>query len=1664
VTDAPSAGFPQVRERADSIGALIAHLNAQSIQLWFEGDRLRFRAPKGALDAASQAALGANKDEIVAALRAAAASQETLIPATAGQQMHWFNRQADPDSSAYNVGQAVRISSPVDVSAVRSALQVVVDRHAALRSTFAWDDQGPIQKVAGWKPVAFQQREVRSADEEGLRRAVAAAAHEPFDLSTGPVFRATLHTRADDDHVLTIIGHHIVFDGGSIFKVLTELRALYAEATGREQARLPRASGDPAAFACWHRELLAGPDGARMEAYWAEALAGLGKRVVLTGDRPRGSAPVDQDLVRSAVPRELVEAVRRASAAHSVTSFVIYLAAYQAVLHRWTGADDVIVGTPAFFGRADSRFTDAVGDFVNILPLRARLTKAVTLGDLVEQARTSLYGAFDAQALPFTRILEIVQPARVTGRAPLVSATLTLQRFDELRELQGLFAPAEGEPTFDFAGLDMSIYPLNWLPNAFDLQLQLMQVGDTLQAYWGFDAAFFDRTTVEQFNSDYFNALSAIANAPETLVAELKTSRVAEEEAGAALLERLAVRDIQCSIDGDKLRVNAPKGALDDAIKADISANRDALLVALRLRFEREANRGGIPALPADRAPDLSFAQRRLWFLDQMDPGSVRYNIGGGMRLSGTIDAGVLRSALEDVFARHEAFRTRIGTEDGAPKVEILAQSLVPIEVLDLSSTPEDQREAVARETATSLIGAPLDLAAGVVARARIVRFAPDDHVVALSLHHIVSDGWSLSVIHRDVRLAYDARMAGGALSAEPPKVRYVDFAAWEQDRAKANGFAESQAFWRRALAGAPALTDLPCDRPRPPGGSVRGARTRGYLDEALIDRVEKTARAHGCTLFIALLAVWQTLLSRLSGQEDVVVGTTVANRDNAALEEVVGFLVNNVPLRGDLTGSPSFADLLARTKLAVFGAFEHSALPFEALVEAVNPERTVSHAPVFQTLLTLMNFPMESTGPGGAALAPIDLDVHAARFDLALDLARLPSGPRAGQTVAAYEYAADLFDESTVLRWHEQFELLLEAACADPTRSLAEVPLMRPAEARTFYASRNDTALEHDRSLATHALLDAAARRSPDQVAIVGPDGKLTYAEFESRTNQLANLLVALGVKPGSRVAVCLERGVDLPVALAGAWKAGAAYVPLDPAHPSQRLGYVLEDAEVACAVTTSALAPLFNGAAVPLLQFDVDGKLIAAASTTKPSLNVTPDNLAYVIYTSGSTGRPKGVEIEHRNLVAFLAAIQQAPGLAAGETLLAVTTPSFDIAGLEFWLPLSVGGKVALASRQDTLDGKRLARLLEEHAVSMLQATPATWRLMLESGWEGKADLTALCGGEAMPLDLARSLAPRVAALWNMYGPTETTIWSTIYRVRGDEGAIPIGGPIANTRIYVLDASGKPSPIGAPGELVITGEGVARGYRNRPELNAEKFVEVAPLAASERAFRTGDLARWRSDGQLDFLGRGDGQVKIRGFRIELGEIEARLADLSTVASAVVAAREDAPGEKRLVAYVVSAPGTNFDENETRAALRKALPDYMVPGVYVQLSRLPLSPNGKVDRKALPAPSTSAGAAPDPADALMTPMQRKVAALWREILRLDRVGLNQNFFDLGGHSLLLVKLQASLKASTGQEIAIVELFLRTTVAAQAELLAGPTRADEALERARARARRAVRD
>jgi amino acid adenylation domain-containing protein len=752
--------------------------------------------------------------------------------------------------------------------------------------------------------------------------------------------------------------------------------------------------------------------------------------------------------------------------------------------------------------------------------------------------------------------------------------------------------------------------------------------------------------------------------------------------------------------------------------------------------------------------------------------------------------------------------------------------------------------------------------------------------------------------------------------------------------------------------------------------------------------------------------------------------------------------------------------EVLQQLKQTVLSAFENSEVPFDALVEALNPERTASYSPVFQSLFTLMSFPMEFRAPDGLLVELLENKTNTARFDLALDLSPMTIGEHQGDYVAAYEYATDLFDESTISHIHRHFEAVLRAIVAGESFRIDDLPLIGFEEEKLL-SDWNSTDIAHDRTLCVHEMFEAAARATPEATAIIAADARLNYRQLDQRSNQLAHLLIDRGISRGALVAICVDRTADIPIAMAAVLKTGAAYVPLDPSHPSDRLRYTIENAGVSCVIAQSQFAASLAATGAPCLMLDQLQPQLESNPTTAPDVRANPEDLAYVIYTSGSTGRPKGVQVEHRNLVSFLDAMRRQPGLDARETSLAITTLSFDIAGLEIWLPLTVGARVVIASRTDALDGERLIHLLHNHDVSLFQATPSTWRLLLAAGWSGKHDLKALCGGEALPRDLAGMLVERVGELWNMYGPTETTVWSTLSRVIDPAQGIWIGRPIANTRVYVLDSGGRPTPIGVTGELCIGGEGVARGYRNLPELTADKFVTLSlPGRLNERLYRTGDIARLRSDGQLEFLGRRDHQVKIRGYRIELGEIEAVLTTHEGVKESVVLAREDGPGDQRLVAFVTLSAGASFDEEVTRNKLRGKLPEYMVPNHFVVLPALPLTPNGKIDRKALTTMRIAPRLTTVAADTLMNSVQRQIADVWRDVLRVERIGLHDNFFDLGGHSLLLIKLQTGLKRELKTDVTLVELFQQTTVAAQAERFSSPVSSAGLVKRAQERAAR----
>jgi len=1046
----------------------------------------------------------------------------------------------------------------------------------------------------------------------------------------------------------------------------------------------------------------------------------------------------------------------------------------------------------------------------------------------------------------------------------------------------------------------------------------------------------------------------------------------------------------------------------------------------------------------------LSHGQRGLWFLDRLAPESAACHIAAAARLHGALDTAALAAAWRTLALRHPALRTTFAAPDGEPRQHVAERLEPEILVVDAGAWEEAElRGRLAQEAFR-----PFDLERGPLLRIGLFRRGPGEHLLLLAVHHLVADFGSLAVLVRELAL-----LAAGEALPEPPEPRFTDFVHREAERLAGADGERLWAHWRDRLAGLAPL-ELPADRPRPPVQSFRGGSVGLWLDGGESARVESLG-----PLFATLLAAFQALLARLGGQEDFAVGAPASLR-SGALRDVVGYLVNPLVLRADLAGDPAFAELLARTRRRSAEALEHRDFPFLLLVERL-PARG-DRSPLLQVLLSLERGRLPAERPlaafalgeegervplAGWEVEPLALPGRPAQLDLTLVAAELD-----GRLGLSLQYDADLFDAATAARTLGHFQTLLLAAADEPGRRLSALPLLTAAE-RWQLAAWNETAAVVPREPGAHhvhQMIAAQARRTPAATAVLWEDRRLSYAELVERAGRLARTLVRLGVRRGALVGHLCERSPEMLVGLLGALEAGGAYVPLDPAYPRERLAWMLEDAWKGLEPggrpvlltergLLGALSGLLPGLAADPHVVCLDDRAPAEEEgADSPGVETDPADLAYVIYTSGSTGRPKGVAIPHGAVVNFLASMARQPGLAAGDVLVAVTTVSFDIAGLELYLPLTVGGSVVIASRETAADGALLAAALDRYGATALQATPATWRLLLDAGWRGRPGLKLLCGGEALPRDLADRLLPLGAELWNVYGPTETTIWSACHRVEPGAAAVPVGRPIANTSLYVADRGFAAAPVGVPGELLIGGAGLARGYLGRPDLTAERFLPD-PWAAQPgaRLYRTGDLARFRPDGAVECLGRLDHQVKIRGHRIELQEIEARLALHPAVRQGVVEARGE-PGEQALVGYLVASH--EVPPGELRAFLRETLPDSMVPARWVFLEALPLTPNGKVDRKSLPAPPAPNTGRPAGAvsAAPAGEIERTVAAIWQEVLGVEHVGRDASFFDLGGHSLLLARVQARLRDRLGADLRLVELFRYPTVKALAGRLGAP--------------------
>ncbi|WP_422395076.1 amino acid adenylation domain-containing protein [Nocardia vulneris] len=1552
---------------------------------------------------------------------------------SSAQQRMWFLDRLRGPSATYHIPVAVRLTGPVDLGALAGAVGDVVRRHESLRTVFPEIDGAPVQVVRDPERlmVPFEVRALTAAE---LPEAMCDAARRPFDLATEIPLRATVFQCVADELVFLLVVHHCAADGGSLGPLARDLSAAYAaRCAGRtpEQAELPVRYTD---YAAWQRDLLGDIDDpasllSRQFEYWRAELAGLPHLVSLPTDRPR---PATMSM-RGAVVEFVIDAGMRAAVEDSArsrgaTASMLLQSVFAVLLQQCGAGSDIAIGSP-IAGRTDDALSELVGLFVNTWVLRVRIGAQTRFDEVLDQVRAKALGAYANQDLPFERLVELLNPVRSTAFHPLCQVMFAVQN--------------TAVPEFDLPDVAAEPLAVHTGTARFDLLFVLEEaVSGGYSGSVEYATDLFDRDTVEGFGAAFVRLLARVVADPALTVgsaapsaAEPKTparQRVAyrapvtsrermlaglfAEVLGAA---RVGADDDFFELGGHSLAVTGLVGRirLVSGIEVPILTVFEAPTPAL-LATRLDENMPVRPALVRRARPTsvpLSFAQQRLWFLARLEGASATYNIPLAVRLTGPVDLAALRSAVTGLVRRHESLRTVYTEVAGVPVQRVRAATVVDVPVVDVPvADVADVRgalDAVARYE--------FDLTRDIPVRASLFRCAADEHVLLLVLHHIACDGGSLPVLARDLSESYAACRAGREPDRPDPPVRYTDYAIWQRDLLgdpddPKSPAAQQFAYWRRELAELPAQLLLPWDRPRPKIASARGDIVEFTVGPRLRAAVEQAGRVRGATASMVLQAVFAVLLHKLGAGADIPIGTPIAGRTDAATAELVGLFVNTWVLRVAVSGNAAFSAVLDQVRAKALGAYANQDLPFERLIELLNPVRSTAFAPLCQVMFALQNNTAHEFDLPGLEVTAVPVHTGTAKLDLFFALEESSAG-----YLGSVEYATDLFDRPTVVALARRFVQLLETVVAEPAAPVAALDIVLPEERQNLLATWNDTAA----ALPTATVPDLIARQvaaTPARPAVICGPTVLTYAQLDARAERVANWLIAQGVRTEDVVAVSLPRSADSVVAMLGVLQAGAAYLPLDQDYPAARLRYMTTDAR-------------------PVLR--LDGASMAAAQqhragpARRPFL--APDNAAYVIYTSGSTGAPKGVLGTHGGLVNRLTWYQKVLPWRAGEVVCAKTALSFGDSLAEILGPLSYGGTVVVADADQMRDVDALLTLIERYAVRRIVVVPSLLAAMLSDPrvHRGAGCAVWVSSGEPLPVAVADSFGALLPAsvLLNFYGSTETSADST-WAVAGatrDTAAVPIGGPVDNTRVYVLDHAMRVVPPGVVGELYVAGAGLARGYLRRAGLTAGRFVaDPYAVRPGGRLYRTGDLARRDHDGQLLLAGRTDDQVKIRGFRIEPGEVETALSDHPSVARAVVVAREGHAG-KQLVGYLVPAdPLAGVVESAVREFVSGRLPEYMVPAAFVVLDALPVGPTGKVDRKALPEPVFTS----ERYHAPRSPLEEQLCAVFAEVLGVAQVGIDDSFFELGGHSLLVVRLAGRIAEQIGVTVELRDVFTERTI------------------------------
>ncbi|RKH54663.1 amino acid adenylation domain-containing protein, partial [Corallococcus llansteffanensis] len=1615
----------------------------------------------------------AGKKDVLPALTRTREPRTEPLELSFAQQRLWFLDQLQPGKATYNMPYALRLAGALDVPALQGAFTELVRRHESLRTTFTRHLGSPRQLIhppSAWVLPVQDLSALPTAEREARALELAlAGAQRPFHLGTGPLLRTELLKLSDTEHVLLVCMHHIVSDGWSMGVLVREMATLYEAFTQGLPSPLPELRVQYADFAAWQREWLQGSALQAQLDYWSQQLAGV-PTLELPTDKPRPALHSNRGASHAfRLPASLSASLRQLAQDSDTTLFMVLLSAFQVLLARYSGQDDISVGSP-IANRTDRELEPLIGFFVNTLVLRSRLDGDPRFTEVLARVKEASLGAFAHQDVPFEQLVETLGVVRDLGRTPLFQVVFSLQS-----------APTQPPA---LAGVRTERLLARNDTSKFDLALTMTERAGPLEAQLEYCADLFEPASMERLAGHFQALLEGIVENPRRLLSQLPPEGPLQlpplrpqtpapnastgpapfvsphtplEETLAAIWAEVldgpapGVHDNFFERGGSSLSSVLMLARVQDSLGVEVPLERffaaptiAELASALQDAPEPEVRAPPLTIQPRPDALPLSFAQQRLWFLHQFKPGDTAYNISASIRMEGELDIGALEHALTGLVLRHEVLRTHFASTEAGP-VQVISQTPPTLAHVDLRALPDAERTAELQRLTSEDARHPFALERGPLLRMTLVALGEREHVLLVSMHHIISDGWSAAVMVRELVALYQAHSTGQPPALSPLPLQYADYTLWQRDRLQGDVLQEQLDYWRQQLQGAPALLELPTDRPRPAVLSFRGARLQDHLPREVVEPLNALALQERATPFMALLAAFQVLLARYSGQDDISVGSPISGRTHPELEGLVGFFVNTLVLRGHLSPRASFRELLRQTRDTALAAYSHQELPFERLVEELNPQRSLSHTPLFQVMLVLQNQPRTQLALPGLDFRVQGLDSRTAKFDFTLGFNEESSGLQ-----ASVDYNAELYDAASMQRLLRHLRALLVAATTSPDQPLAGLSLLSEDERHQVLRSWNDTARPFDLT-SVPTRFELQARRTPDAPAVIHGDERLTYGQLHERVARLSRSLRARGVGADVPVALCLRRSPDMVAAMFAILHAGGAYVPLDPGYPADRLAWMLQDSGARVLITERSLLGTVPADGLDVLLLDE----VAEGERASTPVAADADALAYVIYTSGSTGRPKGVMVTRRTAANLLDAVDAWVNPSEPGTWLAVTSISFDIHVLEILWTLTRGFQVVLHDEQAAArgDAPSLSQVLRRHTITHLQCTPSFARTLVLAP-ESVVSLGALrhliVGGEALAGTLARQLCAALptATLINGYGPTETTVYSTSHAVDPKDPAavISIGGPVANTRVYVLDGQGEPAPVGVSGELFIAGAGVVRGYHRRPELTAERFVpDGFSSMPGARMYRTGDLARWHHDGTLEFLGRTDFQVKVRGFRIELGEVEAVLSRHPDVGQVVAGARRDGADNGQLVAWVAPKPGHAVDASLLRTFARERLPEYMVPSRIMALDAFPLTPNGKVDRKALPAP-----------DAVVleraqyvppgTPLEQQVADLFSALLRVPRVGAHDNFFELGGHSLLATQLVSRLRSTFGVELPLRALFEASSVQALA------SRVDAALQ------------